>query len=225
MKRKLIVANWKSHKKLNEVKEWFEKFSELVKMKAENQVVVAVSDVFVFEAKKLIEEFGVDQFVSLAVQDISPFPFGAYTGAVSAQMVKRVVEWAIVGHSERRRYFHETSQDVMNKVDQLVEVGIKPIVCVDKDYAKQQLSLIDEKITELVVAYEPLEAIGSGTPEKPEEAEKVLEQIKAMREGVLVLYGGSINESNAGEYLESFDGLLVGGASLDPKKFWGVCNA
>ena len=223
---KYIVGNWKSHKTLDETREWFEEIQGVFKQLPQTTVVVAVPNVYVFEARKVIDGVGLSQ-LKLAVQDISAFPMGAYTGAVNAKMVEGVVEFAIVGHSERREYFHETNQEVANKVRQLVEAGIKPIVCVDMPYAKQQLAAIDENLLpEIVVAYEPIEAIGSGNPEEPEAVKKSVDEIKSGFEGA-VIYGGSINENNARSYLEieGVDGLLPGGSSLDPKSFWAVCSA
>ena len=141
---KYIVGNWKSHKSVDEARSWFEEFGGLYKRLPEVKVVVAVPSVYVFAAKKWVGEFDLEG-VGLAVQDISPFPFGAYTGAVAAEMIKGAVEYAIVGHSERREYFNESNQDVANKVRQLREAGVRPIVCVDMPYAKAQMAAIDDE--------------------------------------------------------------------------------
>ena len=219
---KYIVANWKSNKKFEDVWLWFDGFKQFFYPVEGEEIVLAPSFPYLYEAQKKKLELGLTQ-LKLAAQDISPFPFGAYTGAVSAEMLKGVVNYAIVGHSERRAYFHETNQEIANKVHQLHEQAITPILCVDADYAKEQIrSLEQTDVSNLIVAYEPLSAIGSGKPQEPEEVKKVVAEIAELLEKETpILYGGSVNPDNAHSYLklESVSGLLVGGASLDPEKF------
>lgn len=217
-----IVANWKSNKKFDEVWVWFDEFGKQYQPRPEHEIVVAPPFPFVFEASKKLKELDLDR-VSLGVQDVSPFPFGAYTGAVSVGMVAEVVNYAIVGHSERREYFHETHQEIANKVEQLHEAGVMPILCVDAPYAREQIAALrKEDLDKLIVAYEPLEAIGSGTPQEPEEVKRVVDEIaEYLPESTPILYGGSVKPDNAHIYLgiEGVNGLLIGGASLDPGKF------
>jgi triosephosphate isomerase len=134
-------------------------------------------------------------------------------------MVKHWVRYVIVGHSERREYFGETHQQVANKVERCVENSLTPIVCVDEPYAERQIAAIQEEyLTQCVFGYEPLEAIGTGTPDKPEHAQKVIGKIREkLPEGVPVIYGGSVTSVNVAEYVNDTvsDGALVGGASLD----------
>lgn len=211
---KYIVANWKSHKTDKEVTEWFEEWKEagVVSMRAEVVVAPAIVQIDLANQHK-------PEGVKLAVQDVSPFPFGAYTGAVAAEMIKGKVEYAIVGHSERRRYFHETDQEVANKVERLRETGITPIVCVDEPYAESQMAALENR-EGLVLAYEPLEAIGTGRPQEQEEVDKVVGMIRRIEPSLPILYGGSVNGDNAAVYLgvRGVDGLLVGGASLKVKE-------
>ncbi len=220
-----IVANWKSNKTFDEVWSWFDDFAQEFRYEEGKTTIVAPSFPFLFEAKKKIDELGLE--ISLSSQDVSGFPFGAYTGAVSSGMLKEVVEYAIVGHSERREYFHETDQEIANKVRQLQEAGIKPILCVDEPYAQSQMAALDSNAgKDLIVAYEPLEAIGSGKPQEPELVKKVVDNILNVMGDVVVLYGGSVKEANAKEYMDikGVNGLLVGGASLDGKGFAELCR-
>jgi triosephosphate isomerase len=222
---KYIIANWKSHKTEIEAKEWVDKWLSIYQQVMNVKTIVAPALVYVKAVSEHLEKLK-PLGVYVATQDISPFPFGAYTGAVAAVMVKDWVSYAIVGHSERRKYFHETDQEVANKVRQLLEVGIKPIVCVDKPYLKSQINALEDKDRkEVLIAYEPLEAIGSGVPEDPQEVEMVVNEIK-MEIDVPVIYGGSVNAGNAKKYLEvpGVQGLLVGGASLDPEEFYRICE-
>lgn len=221
---KYVVGNWKSNKRLGEALEWFKGFGKIYKPISGVKIVVAVPYPFLIPVRDLRDELELD--VELAVQDVSPFPFGAYTGAVTAEMVAEWADWAIVGHSERREYFHETDQEVANKVVQLKEAGVGVVLCVDEPYAQSQRAAIGELPEKLVVAYEPIEAIGTGNPEDPEAVKKTVAKIKEIFDEAPVIYGGSVNPENAGNYLrlEKVSGALPGGASLEADKFGRICE-
>lgn len=138
--------------------------------------------------------------------------------------VANITDWeigyGIVGHSERRQYFEESHQDVANKVSQLIDAGITPIVCIDDEYLVEQAAAIEkDQLKQCVVAYEPLEAIGSGVFQPVDEVEPIVNQIKEVFGEVPVLYGGSVDAENVAQYLAVTDGVLVGGASLDANEF------
>lgn len=223
--KKYLVANWKSNKERNTISTWLTTFQGSLISLDQAKVQVVIAPPFSLLAN-LHQEIGqkskntINQ-IALAVQDISPFPAGSYTGAVSiTNLVGFDVEFAIVGHSERRRYFHETHQDVANKVARCVEAGITPIVCVDDEYISDQASAIaPEHIEKCIVAYEELGAIGTGHNESAAKVKSVVERIKLVFNQVPVLYGGSVNSSNIEEYISVVDGVLVGTASLDPEAF------
>ncbi len=223
---KYFVANWKSHKKLAEAEAWVDELAGKYKPKSDEVVVVGAAFPFLARLARKIEEKQLGQ-VSLAAQDVSPFPLGAYTGAVAAEMLDGMVEAVIVGHSERREYFHETHQQVANKVVQAREVGFGVILCVDEPYLEAQLAALEEGAAHgLIVAYEPLAAIGSGVPQKPEEVKRVVEMILKKVPDVSVLYGGSVTPENSRDYMTipGVSGLLIGGASLEVDRFLGVIN-
>ena len=137
-------------------------------------------------------------------------------------MVIEFAEYAILGHSERRRYFHETHQEIANKVSEALAAGIKPIVCVDRPYAREQLGAINEENWEgMILGYGPVEAIGIDIPQSTGNAANAIAEILTMAPGMPILYGGSINKSNALDYsmLSGINGLMVGTASLDPNEF------
>ncbi|MEK7503842.1 MAG: triose-phosphate isomerase [Patescibacteria group bacterium] len=143
---------------------------------------------------------------------------GAYTGEISPLMLKNMgIKYVILGHSERRKYFKETNEMIEKKLQAALKVGLKPILCIDK------ISQIPTDLAaEVVVAYEPLFAIGTGKACNPERAEKMRMAIKRATGGKNpILYGGSVNAQNARDYIYQawFQGLLVGGASLKPKEF------
>jgi triosephosphate isomerase (TIM) len=225
---KLIVANWKSHKSREAVEKWMDEFEKSsAKISSEIEVVLAPAmPSLMFVSNCLLDRKDHPQ-TRLAVQDLSPFPPGAYTGAVSTENLEGFkVHYALLGHSERRRYFAETSQDVANKVDQAIQAGIKPIVCVDKDYIRSQAAAIgDELLSKVVVAYEPLEAIGSGLEEPIETVTKIVGEIRKVFGQVPVIYGGSVSAANIAAYLEVTDGALVATHSLDADDFKRVLTA
>jgi triosephosphate isomerase len=221
---KLFVANWKSNKSREEVERWVDDFEELLKTKlqdTQDKIVIAPPyPDLMFVSNRLLNK-DLHAYTHLAVQDISPFPAGSYTGAVSGRNLEGFgVGYVIVGHSERRKYFHESHQDVANKVAQALKAGLKPIVCVDQAYIEQQAQVIDPRFLEkCIVAYEPLAAIGTGESADPDQVKTAMAQIKAEFGAVSVLYGGSIEDDNVELYTEITDGFLVGGASLDPDEF------
>jgi len=226
---KLVVANWKSNKNLTEVKTWLDQFftpglSPLLESKA---IELALAPPFVF-----IESvaYAVDNFkrVSLATQDLSPFPAGSYTGAVSAvNLSEWPVKYVIVGHLERRRYFHETENDVALKVEQALANKLTPIVCVDDEIISSQASKLDRRVwAKTIIAYEPKGAIGTGLAQ---DSQLVAEMVKRIRleyaDDVPVLYGGSVNELNINDYFLVSDGVLVGSISLEADRFLTLIQA
>lgn len=223
MQDKFVIANFKSNKTLTEMRHWLKEFLSPVTMlgldKKGLELALAPAFVFVAEVAEALE--GVKN-VSLAVQDLSPYPAGSYTGAVSAYNLSDwPVKYAIVGHSERRRYFRETVNDVALKVEQAVANGIVPVVCVDDDNLSSQAGTLPESVwRRCLVAYEPKEAIGSGLATEADKVAQAVKKIKqAFGEEVRVLYGGSVTELNVNDYLAVSDGVLVGSVSLEAEKF------
>ena len=208
-KQLYLVGNWKSNKTLEEAQEFIDTIS-LPDLPSDIHVVICPPLPYLIPMKESSLELG--------VQDISPFPFGAYTGAVTGEMIKPYVHYVIVGHSERRKYFHETNQEVGNKARMALANGLKPIVCVDEPYLDAQLAYFTrEELNQIIVAYEPLAAIGSGTPDTPEHAESIAEKIQSLTQAnIPVLYGGSVTAETVKQYtdLPHISGVLVGGASL-----------
>lgn len=212
-----LVANWKSHKNINEVKSFFDSFRNYTHdEKLPIQVIICPPFPFLYQTHQLIEDNNLP--FSVGTQDLSPFPLGAYTGAIASAMIAEWTKYTILGHSERRRYFHETSQEIANKVTQSLEHQLTPILCVDEPYAQEQIELISkDNLKKCLIAYEPLEAIGSGQPDTPVHAQAVARQIIDWAQvDIPILYGGSVTPDNIQEYLtmESISGALVGGASL-----------
>lgn len=172
---------------------------------------------------------------------------GAYTGEISAVMLAELCEYVIIGHSERRRYFHETDADVNRKVKAALEAGLKPILCVGETLAERQAGQTEEVLirqirtaldgvtvtSDLVVAYEPVWAIGTGVPATPEMANEAIALLRReiaslatadTAAAIRIQYGGSVTPANAGELMSQpeIDGALVGGASLSVESFMSI---
>jgi len=219
--KKLIISNFKSNKSVEESNHWLEKLTKLVDWNS-----LGVYEIGVAPAYPSVEEFShkileANIPLKLTVQDISAYPAGSYTGAVSFQNLSHLdIKYAIVGHSERRRYFEETSQMVAKKVSQAIENNITPLLCIDDPYLEEQVSLIDDNlISKCIICYEPLEAIGSGKNVSVGQVEKVKEKVKTLCGDVLLMYGGSVTDQNVSEYLMVTDGVLVGSFSLKAEDF------
>jgi len=225
--RRYLLANWKSHKTIADAEAWLEKFSRIHRPDPQLQVIIAPPAPFLIPLWQKLQKMNIAN-LALAVQDLSPFPLGSYTGGMAAAMVRDFAEYAILGHSERRRYFHETHQEIANKVSEAVAAGIKPIVCLDQPYAREQLAAIQEKDSAgLIIGYGPVEAVGIDVPQSFTQASEAIAAIQAMAPGKEILYGGSINKENAGEYntLAGISGLMVGTASLDPEEFAAIARS
>jgi triosephosphate isomerase (TIM) len=216
-----LVANWKSNKTLAEVQHWFDELGPIPYDQAQLTVIICPPNPFFLATVDLIERHTIA--VKAGVQDVSPYPFGSYTGAVAAEMVSEWARFAIVGHSERRRYFGEDDLTVLAKTERVLEAGMIPIVCVDEPYMGTLLGKLPSDSHErIVVAYEPLAAIGSGDPAEPEHVSNIARRIKELTsQATPVLYGGSTNAANLKDYtdLSLVAGALVGGASLDPAEW------
>lgn len=215
MKKLLIVANWKSNKTESQAKEWLADLSFIIShLSIENkEIIICAPFTLLSEIKKTIQEHQLS--IKLAAQDISRFEPGAYTGEVNGAQIKEFAEYVLVGHSERRKNFDESDQELAQKVKRARDAGLEVIYCVQG------------KETEIphgiqIVAYEPTFAIGTGNPDTPENANMVALEIKKKNPSVrYVLYGGSIKPENVNSFtgMPDIDGVLVGGGSLDAKEF------
>ncbi len=223
---KYVLANWKSHKSLAEAECWLKTFAGRYSPRPELKIIIAPPTVYLAPLWQMLQKLEAPG-IALAVQDLSPFPLGSYTGAVAAEMVRDLVEFAMLGHSERRRYFHETNQDVANKVSEAVDADIRPIVCLDQPYARAQLAAMDEAdLKKVLIGYGPVEAIGIDIAQPPEKVCKAIAEIQPLAPEAPILYGGSVNGDNAADYLNlaGVSGLMVGTACLDAEEFARICT-
>lgn len=223
----LIIANWKLNQTQAEIKLWLEDFVSRVRLGDPIEVAVAAPFPYLFMLREV-------KGLQLAAQDVSRFEHASsHTGEVSArQLADLGVEYVIVGHSERRRDFGETNEDVVLKVFRSVSWGLTPVVCVSN---LEEVEALDAGLKGkglasrcVVVAYEPLEAIGSGKPADLGEVQRMALAIKGvLGENRRVLYGGSVDADNVLKYagLAGVDGVLVGTASLKASNFIQIIKA
>lgn len=215
MKPIFLVANWKSNKTIKEVLEWF---SEIKSITADNNKKIIICPPFTTleTTKRLIDENSLP--FEIGSQNISAFNQGAYTGEINSTQVKDFANYVIIGHSERRENQKEDDLLLSEKTDRAKEGGLKVIYCI-----QGAGTVIPENVD--VIAYEPVFAIGTGTPDTPENAEKVAKELKKRFQKPF-LYGGSVTAENIRSYTskEEIDGALIGGASLDPHEFGKIIN-
>lgn len=245
--KKLIVGNWKMNLNTHEASLYLHKLSGLIKTHRDVEVVLAPT---LLALQSLSLQIDRRQF-KLAVQNFYWRDHGAYTGEVSAPQLRGVVEYALVGHSERRHIFGETDKDTRNKVQAAIRNDIRPILCIGEtttervnnetiDTINDQLiggltNVTSEELKRITIAYEPVWAIGTGNNAVPADVDKAVKAIRsqikhlygaAAADDVRVLYGGSVKADSAADYLaiDGVDGLLVGGASLEAHVFEEIVN-
>ena len=247
MRRKVIAGNWKMNMLPNETIDYITEFAALVK-DTENKVILCVPYTDLFYALLHVQ----DTNIKIGAQNMHWEEKGAYTGEVSAKMLKSIgVEYVIIGHSERRQYFNETDETVNKKIKAAFENELKPIVCVGETLEQREEGKAEEIITMqtrlalegltndqikgTIIAYEPIWAIGTGKTATSEDANNSIKAIRneikniyggEVAEEVIIQYGGSVKSSNAKELFTTsdIDGGLVGGASLKPEEFSKIVN-
>ncbi len=248
--RKTIIAgNWKMNKTLTETKAFAEALKPLLGRPKWCDVVLCVPAVNLQGAIRAFK----DSRVSIGAENCHYESSGAYTGEVSAEMLKDLgVKYVVIGHSERRQYYNETDFTVNKKVKAALDNGLRPIICVGESLEQRELGVTlelisyqvkcalsgvpAEKMRHVVFAYEPIWAIGTGKTATAQEAQEVCQTIRTIirklygarvARSVTIQYGGSMNPGNAAELLAQpdIDGGLIGGASLKPEQLVAIVNA
>jgi triosephosphate isomerase (TIM) len=243
-----IAANWKMHKTIAEAEEYIQAL--LPKVGAIGDVEIVVCPPYL--ALQALVDSARGSSVQIYAQNMHEADEGAYTGDISAAMLTEIdVQGVILGHSERRQYFNETDRALQQKVPKALEAGLTPILCVgeteeerDRGDTERKLrhqvqealeKVAKDRLPEVVIAYEPIWAIGTGKVATPEQAQEAVafvralveDQDKAAGQAVRILYGGSLKPDNAPEILAlpDVDGALVGGASLQADSFAKIVEA
>ncbi|MSR76905.1 MAG: triose-phosphate isomerase [Candidatus Omnitrophica bacterium] len=243
MKRPLIAGNWKMFKTVDEAVSLVQTIKAGVSRGADSQIVICPPFTALYAVSKALEGSRID----LGAQNMHPENEGAYTGEISPPMLKDVgCRYVILGHSERRQYFKETSVFINEKVKTALKYSLVPIVCIGETLqereAKQQFEIVKaqmeqtfkdlskEEMLKLVIAYEPIWAIGTGRTASPEQAEQMQSYIRRLLKEtyssesavkIQIIYGGSVKPDNIAALMKkpNVDGALVGGASLKAETF------
>jgi len=243
MRKRFVAGNWKMNKTVDDAKE----YTKLIKKYTEGYTqVIDIILCVPYTLLQTVHDEMKGKNIKVGAQNIYQEEMGAYTGEISADMVKDFAEYVIIGHSERRTYFKEDNADINKKIKLALKKGLKVIFCLGeleterktgkyKDAIETQfregLNLVNiDKLDNIIIAYEPVWAIGTGqtaTPEQAQEIHKFLRSLvediysKKAAEKIRIIYGGSVNPDNAKDILDmpDIDGCLPGGASLDPMKF------
>ena len=247
-RRPLIAGNWKMHKTGQESVDFVNTLIPLVSGAADVDIMIAPP----FTALTQVAEAVEDTAIQLGAQNVHWESHGAYTGEISSDMLLAArCDQVIIGHSERRQYFGETDDQINRKINVVNQAGLTPVFCIgetedqrdagntfsvlDKQVENGLENLVLEDLTTLVVAYEPVWAIGTGKTATTDQAQEVHAFLRTrigemynqdLADGMRILYGGSVKPSNVKDLMSmpDIDGALVGGASLDPESFAQLVN-
>ena len=237
----IFIANWKLNGNSSFLKDYYEK----LKVNSNNCTIICSPSIYLKSLK------GNNENLFCGAQDVSSFKEGAYTGELSASMLKdNNIDFCLVGHSERRQYFAETNDKVNTKSSNLIEENIIPVICIGETLEQKEKNLTEEILSSQIkdsipnlanhqnalIAYEPVWAIGTGLTASPDQAQDMHAFIRKfisekygndIANETSILYGGSCKPSNAAEIFckKDVDGGLIGGASLKAEDFVGIINA
>ena len=244
-KKFYIAANWKMNGSLSFINDYFSNFSS--NSENTNEMIICPSDIYLDSVMK-----NAPDFIQIGAQNISSHDEGAFTGECSGQMLKdKAIQYAIIGHSERREYHHETNEDIKLKLLKAIDYDISPILCVGESFDQretdQTFDVIDNQIRSvldrdilstdaiILIAYEPIWSIGTGEVASINDIVEVLDYVKNLLlekqyysdEDIKFIYGGSVSSDNSADILNTkiVDGALVGGASLDADKFVDIIKS
>jgi triosephosphate isomerase len=227
---KLVIANFKMNGSKDFIESWIKDF--FTEKESTNEILVALPSPYLMIFN--------DSDLTLSGQNVSNEKSGAFTSQLSAKMLKDCdVKYCLIGHSESRQFLKETNESIKEKFDQLKQESIQPVLCIGEpleikeasktiDFLSDQLELIDADQDDLILAYEPIWAIGTGLIPEISDIQLAVDCIRArFQKSIKVLYGGSVNSSNAEDISSKtdIDGLLVGGASLNPKEFAKIAQS
>lgn len=251
MRTKIVAGNWKMNKTLTEALALTTELKNILASEYKGKSTVLVCVPFPF--LQTVSQAAEGSVIKVGAQNCSQHESGAYTGEVSAPMIKSLgLQYVIIGHSERRQYFGEDSQLLAKKTDQCLANGLTPVFCcgeplevreagqhvalVKSQVAESIFHLSAEQVSKVVIAYEPVWAIGTGKTASAQQAQEMHEIIRATLAGkygkdvadrIIILYGGSVKADNAAELFScpDVDGGLVGGASLKAREFADIVKA
>lgn len=251
MRKRIVAGNWKMNKTFQDAEDLVFEISDALHERGKGETVVIVCPPAIY--LEMATDIASENDFFIGAQNASEWESGAYTGEISSAMLQSMgVNYVILGHSERRQYFGETDKSIAKKIDQAFINNISPIYCCGEvldernsgkhfDVVRKQISeamfhLTAEKAGEVIIAYEPVWAIGTGvtaTPDQAQEMHKFIRSLidekfgKTVADEIVILYGGSCNAKNAEELFSQpdVDGGLIGGASLKAEDFVTIVNS
>ncbi|MFZ4062690.1 MAG: triose-phosphate isomerase [Polynucleobacter sp.] len=252
MRPLIIIGNWKMNGSLAVNADWVKTVCRGMEqgMPAGRQYAVCAPFPYLAQCSQLIQDCSL-AFLSLGAQDVSAFESGAYTGEVAASMLKEMTcKYVLVGHSERRQLHQETDELIAEKALQVLDSGMTPVICVGESADERnsgrevevvrgqiakQVAVLQDRLADCLIAYEPIWAIGTGQVASAQVAQDMHRAIRLqlaefdgdVASHVGILYGGSVKPDNAVELfaMPDIDGGLIGGASLNPQDFLAICQA
>ena len=252
MRPLIVIGNWKMNGSLDSNQDWIKTVARGMEsgMPSGRKFAVCPPFPYLSQCASLIQEHSL-AFLSLGAQDASAHTSGAYTGEVAASMLKQMsCQYVIVGHSERRQFHQEVDELVAAKALQVLDAGMTPVICVGETsdernsgraievvcgQVAKQVTVLQDRLVDCLIAYEPVWAIGTGKVASAQVAQDmhhaIRQQLAEFNEDVAshigILYGGSVKPDNAVELfaMPDIDGGLVGGASLNPQDFLAICKA
>ncbi|MER2491346.1 triose-phosphate isomerase [Catenovulum sediminis] len=243
-RRPIIIANWKLNGGIDLM---CSSVASFIRKHYEAEIVVCPPYIYIRDMLNFLQH----SEIRIGSQNVSKFESGAYTGETSAQMLKEAgCKFCLIGHSERRAMFRENNASCQIKVERALAHNLTPVLCIGENQEERENQITKDVLTRqlteglegidltdknICIAYEPVWAIGTGKAASPEIAQEVHQFIRhelaalygeECAQGIRLLYGGSVNKTNAKQLLtqEDIDGLLVGGASLDPEHFLDICQ-
>ena len=217
--KKIVVANWKTNLSPAHADSWLRTFTARYQPRPDIEVVLAVPFLFLEQVAVNVKDF---PGISLAAQGVSPYPAGGYTGATPASWLQGVVEYALLGHRERRKYFHETVQDIAAQVRECVSVGIKPILCLgDEGLSDMRAALDGQELEAVIPAYTPDTAMALEKAREVAGIQEGIARVSGYFRDRPILYGGGVDAGNSSAILAlpEVSGIMVGRGCLDPEEF------
>lgn len=222
--KKMVVANWKAFLSPEKAQHWCDTFAGIYRPRTDLEVIIAVPTLWLEQIARWAQPLA---GVSLAAQGVSSYPQGSYTGSIPAAWLRGLAPYTLVGHRERRRYFHETTQDVARQVYESLAEDLQPIVCVDREQlVPQAAAMAAEELKHLIWAYTPETPASLEMARSEADIVAMLPQIARRTDNRPVLYGGGVSVENAADLwrLAGLSGIMLGMGCLDGAAFAEMVN-
>lgn len=222
--KKRVLANWKANLSQERARQWCDVFLGALQPRDDIEVVLAVPALFMMEIAERVRGVG---GIALAAQGVSSYPQGSYTGALPAAWLRELVQYTLIGHRERRRYFHETVQDIARQGYESLAEELQPIVCADSDQVlPQAAAFAREELDKLIWAYTPETTVSLQMARDAQDISATAMEMAKKVEGRPVLYGGGVTPENGRQIIQisGISGVMLGQGCLDAAAFAAMVN-